>query len=77
MCKTVQATPQEGRSMVLESSSQEASGLNRTARNEMEVNGSVAEKKVAYSNELERLFPQHNIQDTSMVSADRDSLHLH
>lgn len=77
MCKTVQATPQEGRSMVLESSSEEASGLNRTTSNEMEVNGSVAEKNVAYSNELEKLFPQHNIQDRSMVSAERECLHLH
>ncbi|KAM9366485.1 LOW QUALITY PROTEIN: immunoglobulin superfamily DCC subclass member 3 [Symphorus nematophorus] len=65
MCKTVQATPQAGHSVVLESSSssQGASGLNGAARREMEVNGSVAGKKVADSNELERLFTRPT-QDT-------------
>ncbi|XP_035507925.1 immunoglobulin superfamily DCC subclass member 3 [Morone saxatilis] len=68
MCKTVQATPQAGHSMVLESSSssQGASGLNGAARREMEVNGSAAGKKVVDSNELERLFTQPNTQDTCM-----------
>ncbi|KAM3624807.1 uncharacterized protein V6R79_001856 [Siganus canaliculatus] len=67
-CKTVQATPQAGHNAVLESSSssQGASGLNGAARREMEVNGSAAGKKVADSNELERLFTQPNIQDTCM-----------
>lgn len=70
MCKTVQATPQAGHGVVLESSSssQGTSGLNGAARREMEVNGSVARKKVADSNELERLFTQPNTQDTRMVS---------
>lgn len=70
MCKTVQATPQAGHSAVLESSSssQGPSGLNGAARREMDVNGSAAGKKVADSNELERLFPQPAVQDTSMVS---------
>lgn len=76
MCKTVQATPQAGHSRVLEvsSSSQGASGLNGAARREMEVNGSAAGKKVADSNELERLFTQPNIQDTHMVSHDSEKL---
>lgn len=76
MCKTVQATPQAGHSRVLEvsSSSQGASGLNGAARREMEVNGSTAGKKVADSNELERLFTQPNIQDTHMVSPDSEKL---
>ena len=70
MCKTVQATPQAGHSVVLESSSssQGTSGLNGAARREMEVNGSIAGKKAADSNELERLFTQPNTQDTRMVS---------
>lgn len=74
MCKTVQATPQAGHSRVLEvsSSSQGASGLNGAARREMEVNGSTAGKKVADSNELERLFTQPNIQDPHMVSPDSE-----
>lgn len=68
MCKTVQATPQAGHSAVLESSSssQGASGLNGAARREMEVNGSAVGKKVADSNELERLFTQPTTQDTCM-----------
>ncbi|KAK5915421.1 hypothetical protein CesoFtcFv8_001012 [Champsocephalus esox] len=68
MCKAVQATPQAGHSAVLESSSssQGASGLNGGARREMEVNGSTAGKKVADSNELERLFSQPTTQDTCM-----------
>uniref|UniRef100_A0A8C4HVV8 Immunoglobulin superfamily DCC subclass member 3 n=1 Tax=Dicentrarchus labrax TaxID=13489 RepID=A0A8C4HVV8_DICLA len=78
MCKTVQATPQAGHSMVLESSSssQGASGLNGAARREMEVNGSAAGKKVVDSNELERLFTQPNTQDTCMVSPDTEKLKL-
>lgn len=74
MCKTVQATPQAGHSAVLESSSssQGASGLNGAARREMEVNGSAAGKKVADSNELERLFTQPTTQDTCMVSHDNE-----
>lgn len=72
MCKTVQATPQAGRSTVLEassssSSSQGVSGLNGSARREMEVNGRAGGKKVVDSNELERLFTQ-TIQESSMVS---------
>ncbi|TKS70223.1 Immunoglobulin superfamily DCC subclass member 3 [Collichthys lucidus] len=68
MCKTVQATPQAGHSAGLESSSssQGASGLNGASRREMEVNGTAAVKKVADSNELERLFTHPNIQDTCM-----------
>ncbi|XP_010773099.1 immunoglobulin superfamily DCC subclass member 3 [Notothenia coriiceps] len=68
MCKAVQATPQAGHSAVLESSSssQRASGLNGGARREMEVNGSTAGKKVADSNELERLFTQPTTQDACM-----------
>ncbi|KAM7424236.1 hypothetical protein PAMA_000533 [Pampus argenteus] len=68
MCKTVQATPQTGHSVVLEAStsSQGASGLNGSARREMEVNGSTAGKKVVDSNELERLFTQPNTQDICM-----------
>lgn len=75
MCKTVQATPQAGHSTVLESSSssQGASGLNGAARREMEVNGSAAGKKVADSNELERLFSQPNTQDACMVSPDSET----
>ncbi|XP_014887235.1 immunoglobulin superfamily DCC subclass member 3 isoform X2 [Poecilia latipinna] len=71
MCKTVQATPQAGHSAVLESSSssQGASGLNRAARREMEVNGSAAGKKVVDSNELERLFTQPNTQDACMSNS--------
>uniref|UniRef100_A0A672JJU1 Immunoglobulin superfamily DCC subclass member 3 n=1 Tax=Salarias fasciatus TaxID=181472 RepID=A0A672JJU1_SALFA len=45
-----------------------AAGLNGAARREMEVNGGAAGKKVADSNELERLFTQLNTQDTCMVS---------
>lgn len=78
MCKTVQATPQAGHSVVLESSSssQGASGLNGAARREMEVNGSTVGKKVADSNELERLFTQPNIQDTCMVSPHSEKLNF-
>lgn len=78
MCKTVQATPQAGHSMVLESSSssQGASGLNGAARREMGVSGSTVGKKVADSNELERLFTQPNIQDTCMVSPHHDKLNV-
>ncbi|XP_037548583.1 immunoglobulin superfamily DCC subclass member 3 [Nematolebias whitei] len=67
MCKTVQATPQAAHSAALESSSssQGSSGLNGTARREIEVNGSAAGKKVVDSNELERLFTQRNTQNTS------------
>ncbi|XP_008308322.2 immunoglobulin superfamily DCC subclass member 3 isoform X2 [Cynoglossus semilaevis] len=73
MCKTVQATPQAGRSTVLEassssSSSQGVSGLNGSARREMEVNGRAGGKKVVDSNELERLFTQ-TIQESSMTQA--------
>lgn len=70
MCKTVQDTPPVGRSVVQESSSssQGAFALNSAARREMEVNGSIAGKKVADSNELERLFTQHHPQHTSIVS---------
>ncbi|KAA8595719.1 hypothetical protein FQN60_011010, partial [Etheostoma spectabile] len=69
MCKTVQATPQAGHSTGLESSSssQGASGLNGAARREMEVNGSLAGKKVADSNELETLFTQPTSHDTCMT----------
>nr|XP_040019930.1 immunoglobulin superfamily DCC subclass member 3 [Gasterosteus aculeatus aculeatus] len=67
MCKTVQAPPQAPHSVVLESSSssQGACGMNGAARRKMEVNGSAAGKKVAESNELERLFTQPT-QDTCM-----------
>lgn len=70
MCRTAQATPQAGHSVVLEStsSSQGASGLNGSASREMEVNGSAAGKKLVDSNELERLFTQPNIQDACKVS---------
>lgn len=70
MCKTVQATPPVGHSVVQESSSssQGAFALNGAARREMEANGGIPGKKVADSNELERLFPQHHLQDTSIVS---------
>ncbi|KAM6980640.1 immunoglobulin superfamily DCC subclass member 3 [Aplochiton taeniatus] len=64
LCKTVQATPQAGRSAALESSSlsQGASGLNGISRVVMETNSSAAGKSSgADSNELERLFsgPTH------------------
>ncbi|KAI3377590.1 hypothetical protein L3Q82_008762 [Scortum barcoo] len=64
-------SPGTGHSTVLESSSsfQGASGLNGTARREMEVNGSAAGKKVVDSNELERLFTQSNSQDTCMSNS--------
>ncbi|XP_037309912.2 immunoglobulin superfamily DCC subclass member 3 [Pungitius pungitius] len=67
MCKTVQASPQAPHSAVLESSSssQGPSGMKGAARRKMEVNGSAAGKKVAESNELERLFTQPT-QDTCM-----------
>lgn len=70
MCKTVQATPQAGRSAVLESSSssQGAAGLNGAVRREMEVNGRAAGKKVVDNNELEKLFTQPNSQDSCVVS---------
>lgn len=70
MCKTVQATPPVGHSVVQESSSssQGAFALNGAARRETEVNGGIPGKKVADSNELERLFTQHHLQDTSIVS---------
>ncbi|XP_067352418.1 immunoglobulin superfamily DCC subclass member 3 isoform X1 [Channa argus] len=66
MCKTPQATPQSGHSVVLESSSssQRASGLNGSARRNMEVNGSTTGKKVVDSNELERLFTQPGTHGT-------------
>uniref|UniRef100_A0A7N8XNX8 Immunoglobulin superfamily DCC subclass member 3 n=1 Tax=Mastacembelus armatus TaxID=205130 RepID=A0A7N8XNX8_9TELE len=75
MCKTVQATPQVGHSTGLESSSssQGLSGLNGSARRDLEVNGSTAGKKMVDSNELERLFTQPNRQDTSIVSSDTES----
>ncbi|XP_034047548.1 immunoglobulin superfamily DCC subclass member 3 isoform X2 [Thalassophryne amazonica] len=68
MCKTVQATPQAGPRAALESSSssQGASGLNRTSRREMEVNGITAGRKVVESNELQRLFSHHNTQENCM-----------
>lgn len=70
MCKTVQATPPVGHSVVQESSSssQGAFVLNGAARQEVEVNGGIAGKKMADNNELERLFTQHKLQDTSLVS---------
>ncbi|XP_034730231.1 immunoglobulin superfamily DCC subclass member 3 [Etheostoma cragini] len=69
MCKTVQATPQAGHSTGMESSSssQGASGLNGAARREMEVNGCLAGKKVADSNELETLFTQPTTHNTCMT----------
>lgn len=69
-CKTVQASPPVGHSVVQEpsSSSQGPPALNGAARREMEVNGGVAGKKEADSNELERLFAQHELQDASIVS---------
>lgn len=70
MCKTVQATPQAGNSVVVESSSQGAAGLNGAARRAVEVNGSAAGKKVDDGNELERLFTQPSMQDTGPVSPD-------
>ncbi|XP_071773310.2 immunoglobulin superfamily DCC subclass member 3 [Centroberyx gerrardi] len=78
MCKTVQATPQAGRSVVLESSSssQGALGLNGAARGEMEVNGSAAGKSMVDSNELERLFTGPNTQDTCMSENSRVSYAL-
>lgn len=74
MCKTVQATPQAGHSVVLDSSSsfQGASGLNGSASREMEVNGSAVGRKVVDSNELERLFTQPNTQAACKVSPDRE-----
>lgn len=70
MCKTVQAPPPAGHSVVQESSSssQGAFVLNGAARREAEVNGAIAGKKAADSNELERLFTQHDRQDSSIVS---------
>lgn len=71
MCKTVQATPPVGHSVVQESSSSSQGGafaLNGAARREMEVNVGTTGKKVADSNELERLFTQHDLQNTSIVS---------
>lgn len=70
MCKTVQATPPVGHSVVQESSSssQGAFVLNGAARREMEVNVGITGKKAADSNELERLFIQHDLQNTSIVS---------
>lgn len=70
MCKTAQATPPVGHSVVQESSSssQGAFALNGAARREMEVNVGITGKKVADSNELERLFTQHDPQNTSIVS---------
>ncbi|CAF99689.1 unnamed protein product, partial [Tetraodon nigroviridis] len=58
MCKTVQASPPVGHSVVQESSSssQGAFVLNGAARREVEVNGGIAGKKMADNNELERLF---------------------
>ncbi|XP_061743030.1 immunoglobulin superfamily DCC subclass member 3 [Nerophis ophidion] len=66
MCKAVQATPPAAHNPALESStfSQGASGLNSATRREMEVNGSTGGNKVVDRNELERLFPQPNTQDT-------------
>ncbi|XP_061831377.1 immunoglobulin superfamily DCC subclass member 3-like [Nerophis lumbriciformis] len=71
MCKAVQATPQAAHNAALESStsSQGASGLNSATRREMEVNGSTGGNKVVDSNELERLFPQPNTQDTRMADS--------
>lgn len=69
MCKTVQATPQAGHSVVLESSysSQGPSGLNGAARRDREVNGCAAGKKAVHG-ELERLFSQPDARDACMVS---------
>ncbi|KAK6294635.1 hypothetical protein J4Q44_G00354650 [Coregonus suidteri] len=79
-CKTVQATPQAGRNIALESSSssQGALALNGVSRSGMEGNGSVAGKSRGDSNELERLFsgPSHcgdladssRMLDSSLVS---------
>lgn len=79
-CKTVQATPQAGRNISLESSSssQGALALNGVSRSGMEGNGSVAGKGRGDSNELERLFsgPSHcgDLADSSrMVSRGPDS----
>ena len=79
-CKTVQATPQVGRNISLESSSssQGALALNGVSRSGMEVNGSVAGKSRGDSNELERLFsgPSHcgDLADSSrMVSRGPDT----
>ncbi|CDQ64353.1 unnamed protein product [Oncorhynchus mykiss] len=72
-CKTVQATPQVGRNISLESSSssQGALALNGVSRSGMEVNGSVAGKSRGDSNELERLFsgPSHcgDLADSSRM----------
>lgn len=73
MCKTVQATPQAGRSTVLESSSssQGASGLNGAARRDLEFSGGTAGKEAAANNELKRLFTQPR-QDACTVSAGRE-----
>lgn len=70
MCKTVEDNPQVTHSVVQEasSSSQGGSALSGSARREMEVNGSIAGKKAADSNELERLFTQHDLQDATIVS---------
>uniref|UniRef100_A0A3P9JB22 Immunoglobulin superfamily DCC subclass member 3 n=1 Tax=Oryzias latipes TaxID=8090 RepID=A0A3P9JB22_ORYLA len=70
MCKTVQATPQAGHSVVLESSysSQGPSGLNGAARRDREVNGCAAGKKAVHG-ELERLFPQPDARDACMSNS--------
>lgn len=70
MCKTVEDNPQVTHSVVQEASpsSQGGSVLSGAARREMEVNGSIAGKKAADSNELERLFTQHDLQDATIVS---------
>ncbi|RVE74454.1 hypothetical protein OJAV_G00022280 [Oryzias javanicus] len=70
MCKTVQATPQAGHSVVLESSysSQGPSGLNGAARRDREVNGCAAGKKAVHG-ELERLFSQPDARDTCMSNS--------
>ncbi|XP_056870660.1 immunoglobulin superfamily DCC subclass member 3 [Takifugu flavidus] len=71
MCKTVQETPPVAHSVVQESSSssQGGSALSGATRREMEVNGSIVGKKVADSNELERLFTQHHLQDASIPNS--------
>ncbi|XP_075877498.1 immunoglobulin superfamily DCC subclass member 3 [Nelusetta ayraudi] len=65
MCKRMEATPPAGRSTALEpssSSSQGASGLNGSARRDLEFggggSGGAAGKEAAAGNELKRLFAQ-------------------
>ncbi|KAL1007176.1 hypothetical protein UPYG_G00083040 [Umbra pygmaea] len=71
ICKTVQATPQTGRSVALETSSQGALALNGLSRTGAELNGSTAGKIRGDSNELERLFsgPSDRADDSHMLES--------